>query len=136
MEDVPRRIVIKDHGKMRNYISHIESLDVTKIQCIGKGRAMTKVITVIEIVKGLKIGYEHQITEIHMEQDNDGNGVSVMTVTLSKLPLDTKNPGYQRCGDVIINNRHIVLAESSRKLRILSSNINSRRGKKGIKKEV
>ena len=59
-----------------------------------------------------------------------------MTVTLSKLPLDTKNPGYQRCGDVIINNRHIVLAESSRKLRILSSNINSRRGKKGIKKEV
>ena len=121
---------------MRKYISHIESLDVGKIQCIGKGRAMTKVITVIEVIKCLKLGYEHQITEIHMEQDDDGNGVSVMTITLSKLRLDTKNPGYQSCVGINSNNRQINVAESSHKVRILSSNINSRRGKKSLKKQI
>jgi len=135
MEDIPI-ILIKDRGKMRNYISYIESLDVATVQCVGKGRAMTKVITVVEVVKGLKLGYEHQVTEIHMEQDNEGNAISVMTVTLSKLPLDTKNPGYQLCGESTASNRHVALAESSRKLSILSSNVNSRRGKKGVIKEA
>jgi len=100
----------------RSYISYSINLFTTEeadkrktlILIKAMGRAITKAINIAEVVKRRVVGL-HQITQIEsntmvdvfepLEQGLDSKevtrNVSAITITLSKDPLDAKNPGYQ-----------------------------------------
>ncbi|KAK9791170.1 hypothetical protein WJX73_004977 [Symbiochloris irregularis] len=99
-------------GKMRSYITYATSLLIEKdhstIVLKAMGRAINKSITVAEIVKR-RISGLHQNAEIGSIDIRDvwepleeglnrletTRHVSVISITLSKIPLDVNTPGYQ-----------------------------------------
>eukprot|EP00238_Polyblepharides_amylifera_P004771 CAMPEP_0196586234 /NCGR_PEP_ID=MMETSP1081-20130531/53576_1 /TAXON_ID=36882 /ORGANISM="Pyramimonas amylifera, Strain CCMP720" /LENGTH=145 /DNA_ID=CAMNT_0041908043 /DNA_START=23 /DNA_END=457 /DNA_ORIENTATION=- len=99
-------------GKMRNYISYatklLEDEDSKQVVLKAMGRAINKTVTIAEIVKRRVVGL-HQLTEISStdivdvwEPLEEGlhrletkRSVSMITLTLSLLPLDITKPGYQ-----------------------------------------
>ena len=103
---------ITNTGRMRSYISYATNLLELKglptVVLEGMGRAINKTVTVVEILKRRVRGL-HQITEISSvdiidcwEPLEEGlhrletkRSVSMVTITLSKTPLDTSSPGYQ-----------------------------------------
>ncbi|KAK9816442.1 hypothetical protein WJX72_000280 [[Myrmecia] bisecta] len=99
-------------GKMRNYITYATALVTekghTSVVLKAMGRAINKTVTVAEIIKR-RIPGLHQNTAIGSVDITDTwepleeglnrlettRHVSVITITLSSLPLDTSLPGYQ-----------------------------------------
>ncbi|XP_066334628.1 uncharacterized protein [Miscanthus floridulus] len=105
-------IRITTQGRMRNYISYgmslLEENGHDEISIKAMGRAINKTVMVVELIKR-RVGGLHQnnatesvdITDT-WEPLEEGllplettRHVSMITVTLSKKPLDTSSPGYQ-----------------------------------------
>lgn len=105
-------IRITSQGRMRNYITYAMTLlqekEADQIVFKAMGRAINKAVTIVELIKRRVVGL-HQITSITStdiidtyEPLEEGllplentRHVSMITVTLSKKELDTKNVGYQ-----------------------------------------
>eukprot|EP00242_Pyramimonas_sp_CCMP2087_P000020 CAMPEP_0198197608 /NCGR_PEP_ID=MMETSP1445-20131203/1168_1 /TAXON_ID=36898 /ORGANISM="Pyramimonas sp., Strain CCMP2087" /LENGTH=126 /DNA_ID=CAMNT_0043866929 /DNA_START=419 /DNA_END=795 /DNA_ORIENTATION=- len=99
-------------GKMRNYISYatnlLEEKGSPQVVLKAMGRAINKTVTIAEIIKRRVIGL-HQNTSISSTDITDvwepleeglnrletKRSVSMISITLSKLPLDASLPGYQ-----------------------------------------
>ncbi|KAK3277983.1 hypothetical protein CYMTET_14050 [Cymbomonas tetramitiformis] len=113
--DVPideNEVRIMTTGKMRNYISYatnlLEEKCLTYVTLKAMGRAINKTVTIAEIIKRRVVGL-HQNTSICSTDITDvwepleeglnrletKRSVSMITITLSKAPLDTSLPGYQ-----------------------------------------
>jgi len=107
----PNEVRITAVGKRKAYISYaIQKFEdgEKSIQLKAMGRAMSKAVTVAEIVKR-RVANLHQTTEISsntivdlyepleegLKQVEVTRRVSAITVTLSKDPLDSNNAGYQ-----------------------------------------
>jgi DNA-binding protein len=123
MVALPNEIRITQHGKPRNYITYAMSMlaseSTNEIILKGMGRAMNKTVMIAEILKRKVSLYqitsveslfmEEQQQQQHHEQTPQLMGSvtreeieaqlrcykSSMTITLSKVPLDSKNIGYQ-----------------------------------------
>ncbi|KAG9463407.1 hypothetical protein GDO78_021810 [Eleutherodactylus coqui] len=109
---------VKDGSKIRNLmgfaIGKMESKNVRQILFSGSGKALSKTITCVEILKR-RVKDLHQITKICYRQTEEiweaivpEVGLDPLTVKrnspticvlLSKDPLDTTEPGYQAPGD-------------------------------------
>ncbi|RAL47402.1 hypothetical protein DM860_013367 [Cuscuta australis] len=105
-------IRITSQGRMRNYITYAMTLlqekEAEQIVFKAMGRAINKAVTIVELIKRRIVGL-HQITSITSadvidtyEPLEEGllplentRHVSMITVTLSKKELNTKNVGYQ-----------------------------------------
>nr|GMD29043.1 ribonuclease P protein subunit P25-like protein [Ipomoea batatas]GME06194.1 ribonuclease P protein subunit P25-like protein [Ipomoea batatas] len=105
-------IRITSQGRMRNYISYAMSVlqekEPDKIVFKAMGRAINKTVTIVELIKRRVVGL-HQITSITSTDITDTwepleegllplettRHVSMITITLSKNELDTKDVGYQ-----------------------------------------
>eukprot|EP00232_Nephroselmis_pyriformis_P015758 CAMPEP_0182876792 /NCGR_PEP_ID=MMETSP0034_2-20130328/14352_1 /TAXON_ID=156128 /ORGANISM="Nephroselmis pyriformis, Strain CCMP717" /LENGTH=195 /DNA_ID=CAMNT_0025009597 /DNA_START=8 /DNA_END=592 /DNA_ORIENTATION=+ len=103
---------ITTQGKMKNYITYGISLfqdkDKKVVLVKGMGRAISKAVTIAEILKRRVAGL-HQLTELGSvnmvdtwEPLEEGlktvettRHVSMITITLSLAPLDTSQVGYQ-----------------------------------------
>eukprot|EP01024_Parvocaulis_polyphysoides_P067795 TRINITY_DN816_c0_g1_i1.p2 TRINITY_DN816_c0_g1~~TRINITY_DN816_c0_g1_i1.p2 ORF type:complete len:203 (-),score=21.56 TRINITY_DN816_c0_g1_i1:527-1135(-) len=103
---------IMANGRIRNYITYAMTLMTEKnhesVQLKAIGRAIIKTVSTAEILKR-RIGGLHQVTEIgsiditdQWEPIEEGlsrlettRHVSIITITLSRSPLDLKQPGYQ-----------------------------------------
>ncbi|KAI7839097.1 hypothetical protein COHA_007102 [Chlorella ohadii] len=111
-EHAENEVRITSQGKSRSYISYGTSLLTEKghssVVLKAMGKAINKTVTIAEIMKR-RIAGLHQNTAIssveltdHWEPKEEGldpidttRHVSVITITLSKDPLDTSAPGYQ-----------------------------------------
>ncbi|XP_040276785.1 ribonuclease P protein subunit p25-like protein [Bufo gargarizans] len=109
---------VKDGSKIRNLMSFaigkMESESVRQILFSGTGKALSKTITCVEIMKR-RVKDLHQITKILYRPTEEiwepivpEVGLDPLTVKrnspsicvlLSKDPLDTTEPGYQAPGD-------------------------------------
>ncbi|RLM58787.1 hypothetical protein C2845_PM18G01490 [Panicum miliaceum] len=105
-------IRITTQGRMRNYISYgmslLEENGHDEISIKAMGRAINKTVMVVELIKR-RVGGLHQNTVTESVDITDTwepleegllplettRHVSMITVTLSKKPLDTSSPGYQ-----------------------------------------
>eukprot|EP00741_Cyanophora_paradoxa_P005034 tig00000842_g4876.t1 len=106
-------IRITTQGKMRNYISYATNLfqgekNANEVVLKAMGRAINKTVTIAEIIKR-RIPGLHQLTKIDSTDITDvwepieeglnkletTRHVSMVTITLSKLQLDSSLPGYQ-----------------------------------------
>uniref|UniRef100_A0A804MJX2 DNA/RNA-binding protein Alba-like domain-containing protein n=1 Tax=Zea mays TaxID=4577 RepID=A0A804MJX2_MAIZE len=105
-------IRITTQGRMRNYISYgmslLEENGHDEISIKAMGRAINKTVMVVELIKR-RVGGLHQNTATESVDITDTwepleegllplettRHVSMITVTLSKNPLDTSSPGYQ-----------------------------------------
>ncbi|XP_042063132.1 ribonuclease P protein subunit p25-like protein [Salvia splendens] len=105
-------IRITSQGRMRSYITYAMTLLQEKgsddIVFKAMGRAINKTVTIVELIKRRIVGL-HQITAIQSIDITDTwepleeglqilettRKVSMVTITLSKKELDTKNVGYQ-----------------------------------------
>ncbi|KAL3641021.1 hypothetical protein CASFOL_015989 [Castilleja foliolosa] len=105
-------IRITSQGRMRSYITYALTLLQEKgsddIVFKAMGRAINKTVTIVELIKRRIVGL-HQITAIESTDITDTwepleeglqtletmRKVSMVTITLSKKELDTKNIGYQ-----------------------------------------
>ncbi|KAK6115711.1 hypothetical protein DH2020_007980 [Rehmannia glutinosa] len=105
-------IRITSQGRMRSYITYAMTLLQEKgsdeIVFKAMGRAINKTVTIVELIKRRIVGL-HQITAIQSTDITDTwepleeglqilettRKVSMVTITLSKKELDTKNIGYQ-----------------------------------------
>jgi DNA-binding protein len=107
------QIRITQNGKTRNYISYIlESFEKGSliVEMFAVGRSINKLVTIAEVVKmrsrfdlhqQLKIS--EQLVELNhhedktSEEDRSRNEVykSVVIVTLSVVPMNIEDPGYQ-----------------------------------------
>ncbi|CAO2145718.1 unnamed protein product [Urochloa humidicola] len=105
-------IRITTQGRMRNYISYgmslLEENGHEEINIKAMGRAINKTVMVVELIKR-RVGGLHQNTVTESVDITDTwepleegllplettRHVSMITVTLSKKPLDTSSPGYQ-----------------------------------------
>ncbi|PAN41408.1 hypothetical protein PAHAL_8G041600 [Panicum hallii] len=105
-------IRITTQGRMRNYISYgmslLEENGHDEISIKAMGRAINKTVLVVELIKR-RVGGLHQNTVTESVDITDTwepleegllplettRHVSMITVTLSKKPLDTSSPGYQ-----------------------------------------
>ncbi|EYU36810.1 hypothetical protein ABFS82_14G302200 [Erythranthe guttata] len=105
-------IRITSQGRMRSYITYAMTLLQEKgsdeIVFKAMGRAINKTVTIVELIKR-RIADLHQITAIQSTDITDTwepleeglqilettRKVSMVTITLSKKELDTKNIGYQ-----------------------------------------
>ncbi|CAI9758010.1 unnamed protein product [Fraxinus pennsylvanica] len=105
-------IRITSQGRMRSYITYAMSLLEEKgsdeILFKAMGRAINKTVTIVELIKRRIVGL-HQITTIQSTDITDTwepleeglqilettRKVSVVSITLSKKELDTRNVGYQ-----------------------------------------
>ncbi|CAN6374246.1 unnamed protein product [Urochloa humidicola] len=105
-------IRITTQGRMRNYISYgmslLEENGHDEINIKAMGRAINKTVMVVELIKR-RVGGLHQNTVTESVDITDTwepleegllplettRHVSMITVTLSKKPLDTSSPGYQ-----------------------------------------
>ncbi|KAG6432016.1 hypothetical protein SASPL_103589 [Salvia splendens] len=106
-------IRITSQGRMRSYITYAMTLLQEKgsddIVFKAMGRAINKTVTIVELIKRRIVGL-HQITAIQSTDITDTwepleeglqilettRKVSMVTITLSKKELDTKNVGYQQ----------------------------------------
>ncbi|KAL1533367.1 ribonuclease P [Salvia divinorum] len=106
-------IRITSQGRMRSYITYAMTLIQEKgsddIVFKAMGRAINKTVTIVELIKR-RIAGLHQITAIQSTDITDTwepleeglqilettRKVSMVTITLSKKELDTKNIGYQQ----------------------------------------
>lgn len=100
-------------GQVRNYITYATSLLTEKghdaVTLKGMGRAINKTVTIAEIIKR-RIPHLHQLTEIGSVNITDTwepleeglntlettRHVSVISITLSKVQLDSSKAGYQQ----------------------------------------
>lgn len=100
-------------GQVRNYITYATSLLTEKghdaVTLKGMGRAINKTVTIAEIIKR-RIPNLHQLTEIGSVNITDTwepleeglntlettRHVSVISITLSKVQLESSKPGYQQ----------------------------------------
>ncbi|KAK3119842.1 hypothetical protein QOZ80_9AG0676150 [Eleusine coracana subsp. coracana] len=105
-------IRITTQGRMRNYISYgmslLEESGHDEISIKAMGRAINKTVMVVELIKRRVSGL-HQNTSTESVDITDTwepleegllplettRHVSMITITLSKKPLDTSSPGYQ-----------------------------------------
>ncbi|CAA3031286.1 ribonuclease P protein subunit p25-like protein [Olea europaea var. sylvestris] len=105
-------IRITSQGRMRNYITYamtlLEEKGSDEILLKAMGRAINKTVTIVELIKRRIVGL-HQITAIQSTDITDTwepleeglqtlettRKVSVVSITLSKKELDTRNVGYQ-----------------------------------------
>ncbi|XP_039049180.1 ribonuclease P protein subunit p25-like protein isoform X1 [Hibiscus syriacus] len=105
-------IRITSQGRMRNYITYAMSLLQEKgsnqIVFKAMGRAINKTVTIAELIKRRIVGL-HQITSIGSTDITDTwepleegllplettRHVSMITITLSKIELNTSSVGYQ-----------------------------------------
>ena len=105
-------IRIATSGKVGLYVSygykHLSSEGNSKVVIKATGNALTKAVTVCEILKR-KIYDLHQLTELGslevedefepleegLDRVLDKRQVSFVTITLSKVPLNLNEPGYQ-----------------------------------------
>lgn len=111
-EHAENEVRITSQGKSRSYISYGTNLlsekGHTSVILKAMGKAINKTVTIAEIMKR-RIAGLHQNTSIssvelrdHWEPKEEGldpidttRHVSVITITLSKEPLDSSLPGYQ-----------------------------------------
>ncbi|AQK50053.1 uncharacterized protein LOC100276330 [Zea mays] len=105
-------IRITTQGRMRNYISYgmslLEENGHDEISIKAMGQAINKTVMVVELIKR-RVGGLHQNSATESVDITDTwepleegllplettRHVSMITVTLSKKPLDTSSPGYQ-----------------------------------------
>ncbi|KAB5568101.1 hypothetical protein DKX38_001894 [Salix brachista] len=105
-------IRITSQGRMRSYISYAMTLLQEKgsneIVFKAMGRAINKTVTIVELIKRRIVGL-HQITSIGSTDITDTwepleegllplettRHVSMITITLSKMELNTSSAGYQ-----------------------------------------
>ncbi|CAN0847963.1 Ribonuclease P protein subunit p25-like protein [Linum grandiflorum] len=105
-------IRITSQGRMRSYISYAMTLlqdkGANEIVFKAMGRAINKTVTIVELIKRRIVGL-HQITSIGSTDITDTwepleegllplettRHVSMITITLSKVELDTSSVGYQ-----------------------------------------
>jgi len=99
-EPIRDKVRITSQGKVKSYVTYVEKqlqLD-HQVQLVSvKPSAINKTITVTEILKRLQPGL-HQINELKSQELDRGEfyeAVAILSVTLSKTPLDSSNPGYQ-----------------------------------------
>lgn len=110
---IDNEVRIMAAGQVRNYITYATSLLTEKghvaVTLKGMGRAINKTVTVAEIIKR-RIPNLHQLTEIGSVNITDTwepleeglntlettRHVSVISITLSTVELDTSKPGYQQ----------------------------------------
>ncbi|KAJ6634517.1 hypothetical protein lerEdw1_010883 [Lerista edwardsae] len=108
---------VKDGSKIRNLMGfamgRMESEAVRQVLFSGAGRAISKTITCVEIMKR-RLGGLHQVTKVFFTQTEEiweplvpEAGLDPLTVRrntpaicvlLSKDPLDPREPGYQAPG--------------------------------------
>jgi len=111
-ESPENEIRVTAHGRSTNYISYAAKIfnekNFKEVKILATGTALAGAVTISEIVKRRFKGL-HQITSIGtieivdeyepLEEGlvpvKDVRNVSFLEVTLSLVPLDTKNPGYQ-----------------------------------------
>jgi DNA-binding protein len=115
----PEDIQIQDHeiritgpGKTRNYIAYATGLltqkGCTAVELKAMGQAINKTVTIAEIIKRRILGLHqnNQLASIAIqdtwepiEEGLDSisvtRHVSVISITLSTVPLDERSPGYQ-----------------------------------------
>ncbi|KNH05305.1 hypothetical protein XU18_3624 [Perkinsela sp. CCAP 1560/4] len=93
--------IIKALGESTEGETPVETFDSVTVR--GMGQSISSVVNIAEVVKRRVHGL-HQITVIASETMPDSDKadnerpdrkVAVIAITLSKTPLDTKNPGYQ-----------------------------------------
>uniref|UniRef100_A0A8D0GYV0 Ribonuclease P/MRP subunit p25 like n=1 Tax=Sphenodon punctatus TaxID=8508 RepID=A0A8D0GYV0_SPHPU len=118
--DLPSDIIemkVKDGSKIRNLmgyaIAKMESDSVQQILFSGSGKAVSKAITCVEIMKRRQKGL-HQVTKVFFKQTEEiwepivptagldnltvKRNVPAICVLLSKDQLDAQTPGYQAPG--------------------------------------
>lgn len=110
---IDNEVRIMAAGQVRNYITYATSLLTEKgheaVTLKGMGRAINKTVTIAEIIKR-RIPNLHQLTEIGSVNITDTwepleeglntlettRHVSVISITLSSVELDTSKSGYQQ----------------------------------------
>ncbi|XP_042311286.1 ribonuclease P protein subunit p25-like protein isoform X1 [Sceloporus undulatus] len=108
---------VKDGSKIRNLMGYafgkMESDAMRQVLFSGAGKAISKTITCVEIMKR-RMKSLHQITKVFFRQTEEiwdpivpeagldpltvKRNIPAICVLLSKDPLDTKEPGYQAPG--------------------------------------
>ncbi|XP_033020365.1 ribonuclease P protein subunit p25-like protein [Lacerta agilis] len=108
---------VKDGSKIRNLMGYaigkMESEAVRQVLFSGAGKAISKTITCVEIMKR-RLQSLHQITKVFFRQTEEiwepivpeagldsltvKRNIPAICVLLSKDPLDTQEPGYQAPG--------------------------------------
>ncbi|XP_015265248.1 PREDICTED: ribonuclease P protein subunit p25-like protein [Gekko japonicus] len=108
---------VKDGSKIRNLmgyaIAKMEMEPVRQVLFSGAGKAISKTITCVEIMKR-RLKSLHQITKVFFRQTEEiwepivpevgldpltvKRNVPAICILLSKDPLDTQEPGYQAPG--------------------------------------
>lgn len=108
-------IPVKSGSKIRNIISQafrlLQNKKGEKIVLIGSGPTVTKTITCAEIIKRKTKGL-HQVNKLfysriqdtwepkedHLDKLQVTRKIPSISITLSKIPLDVSQPGYQAPG--------------------------------------
>jgi DNA-binding protein len=95
---------ITQNGKIRNYVSYIENElpIIGHIELRAEGKAISKLVTTVEVVKQLfysKTIPIYQINEICASTGRDGEK-SLMKVVLSTKQLEVTHTGYQVNTDI------------------------------------
>ncbi|KAH0627769.1 hypothetical protein JD844_008082 [Phrynosoma platyrhinos] len=108
---------VKDGSKIRNLMGYaigkMESESMRQVLFSGAGKAISKTITCVEIMKR-RLKNLHQITKVFFRQTEEiwdpivpeagldpltvKRNIPAICVLLSKDPLDTQEPGYQAPG--------------------------------------
>ncbi|XP_077202692.1 ribonuclease P protein subunit p25-like protein isoform X3 [Paroedura picta] len=108
---------VKDGSKIRNLVGYaigkMELDSVRQVLFSGTGKAISKTITCVEIMKR-RLRSLHQITKVFFRQTEEiweplvpeagldpltvKRNVPAICILLSKDPLDTQEPGYQAPG--------------------------------------